>query len=482
VPRNRSLSLFKKILIANRGEIAVRIVRCCREMGIETVAVYSTADKDALHVQFADEAVCIGGPKVQESYLNMSNILTAAMATGCEAIHPGFGFLSENSEFARMTEACGITFIGPDADIIDRMGNKAAARKLMREHGIPIVPGSPGLVLDVAHAQELAEQIGYPLLVKAAAGGGGRGMRKVFEPTQLANEFLAARSEAESCFGDGSMYLEHLVINPKHIEFQILADKHGKTIHLGERDCSIQRRNQKMLEEAPSKALGEELRARMGATAVHAAEAAHYTSAGTIEFVVDEKGTYYFIEMNTRIQVEHPVTEMLTGVDLIREQIRIACGLPLTYNQEDIKFNGHAIECRIVAESPDRGFLPSPGTISFLHLPGGCGTRVDSALYNGCEMSPYYDSMIAKIITWAPTRLEAIRRMRRALEETTIEGIETNIDFEHLILFQGEFLKGTYDTGFLEANLDTILTIYREAGHLETQAPEGTAQSEVTQR
>lgn len=454
------------MLIANRGEIAVRIERCCRELGIETVAVYSTADRDALHVQFADEAVCIGGPRPHESYLNMTGILTVAIQTGCDAVHPGYGFLSENAEFARLAKAYGITFVGPAADVIDRMGDKAAARILMQANGVPVVPGSPGLVTDADEAICLAETIGYPLLVKAAAGGGGRGMRKIYDPEGLVDGFLAARSEAQACFGNSDMYLERLIQNPKHIEFQIIADRFGNVIHLGERDCSIQRRNQKMLEEAPSPALDDALRTRMGEEAVRAARAAGYTSAGTVEFVLDAENNYYFIEMNTRIQVEHPVTEMLTGVDLVAEQIRIACGLPLSYGQEDIELKGHAIECRIVAECPERGFLPSPGILGFIHLPGGPGTRVDSALYNGCELSQYYDSMIAKIIVCAPTRLAAIRRMRRALEETTIEGIETNLDFEHLVLFREDFLQGIYTTGFFDENIEAILAIGREAERL----------------
>ena len=450
--------MFKRILVANRGEIALRIVRCCREMGIETVAVYSTADASALHVQYATEAICIGPPRAADSYLNMKNILSAATLLDCDAIHPGFGFLSENSEFARLCEDCGIHFIGPAADVIDCMGNKQAARQLMRQHGVPVVPGSEGSVETAAQAAAIAEKIGYPVLVKAAAGGGGRGMRRAGSKQELESAFDTARAEAIACFGDGEMYLEKLIENPRHIEFQILGDKAGNIIHLGERDCSIQRKNQKLVEESPSKALTGALREQMGAAAVKAAQAAGYTSAGTVEFVLDTAGNFYFIEMNTRIQVEHPVTEMVTGVDLVREQIRVAAGLPLSLRQEQVSFTGHAIECRILAEDPANGFRPCPGPISFLHLPGGCGVRIDTALYNGYETSPFYDSMIAKIIVHAPTRLEAIRRMRRVLEELVIDGIETTADFAHLILYHPEFIKGVYNTGFLERNLDELLS------------------------
>lgn len=449
--------MFKRILIANRGEIAVRIIQCCREMEIETVAVYSTADEDALHVQLANDAVCIGPPKAADSYLNMKNIISAALALHCDAIHPGFGFLSENSEFAHMCEEGGICFIGPSAEVIDEMGNKNTARSLMRKNHIPVVPGSDGLVRSSEEAVEVAEKIGYPVLIKASAGGGGRGMRRVFEEKELKSAFEAAQSEAVACFGNGEMYLEKLILNPKHIEFQILGDKEGNIIHLGERDCSVQRKNQKLMEESPSKVLSAEKRVEMGETAIRAAKAAAYYSAGTVEFVLDKSGNYYFIEMNTRIQVEHPVTEMVTGVDLIREQIRIAAGLPLSYGQEDIQLRGHSIECRINAENPAKNFCPCPGRIGFLHLPSGCGVRVDTALYSGYETSPYYDSMVAKIIVCAPSRLEAIRRMRRALEELMIEGIDTNADLAHLILYHPSYVKGTYDVGFIEQNLEQLL-------------------------
>lgn len=450
--------MFKRILIANRGEIAVRIMRCCREMGIETVAVYSQADQTALHVQLATQAVCIGPAKAAQSYLNMQAILTVAMETGCDAIHPGFGFLSENSEFARLCQECGITFIGPLPEVIDTMGNKSAARRLMIENGVPVVPGSSGSLDTAQQAQELAQQIGYPVLLKAAAGGGGRGMRRVFTPEEMESNFEAARAEAVACFGNGEMYLEKLVLHPRHVEFQILADQHGNTVHLGERDCSVQRKNQKLMEESPCKALSPQLRQAMGEAAVKAAKAANYTGAGTIEFVLSQEGEFYFIEMNTRIQVEHPVTEMVTGIDLIREQIRVAANLPLGFSQQDITFSGHAIECRINAENPAKGFMPSPGKIEFLHLPGGCGVRVDTALYPGYETSPFYDSMVAKIIVHAPTRLQAIRRMRRALEELIIQGIDTGADLAHLILHHPDFLKGNYTTSFIEQNLDQLLS------------------------
>ena len=449
--------MFKRLLIANRGEIAVRIIRCCREMEIEPVAVYSTADREALHVQLASQAVCIGPPKAADSYLNMPNLLEAARATGCDAVHPGFGFLSENSEFARLCTECGLRFVGPPASVIEAMGNKAAARRLMKAHGVPVVPGSEGRVDTAEEAVRLAEQLGYPVLVKAAAGGGGRGMRRAYSADELPAAFRTAQAEALSCFGDGEMYLEKLIVNPRHIEFQILADSHGHVVHLGERDCSIQRKNQKLMEEAPSKALTPSLREAMGQAAVEAARAAGYQSAGTVEFVLDGQGHFYFIEMNTRIQVEHPVTEMVTGLDLIREQIRIAAGLPLSVKQEEVRLHGHAIECRINAEDPAADFRPGAGTVSFLHLPGGCGVRVDSALYTGCTLSPFYDSMIAKVIVHAPTRLEAIRRMRRALEELVVEGVATNAELAHLILYHPDYIKGAYDTGFIGQHLDELL-------------------------
>ncbi|MBQ8585270.1 MAG: acetyl-CoA carboxylase biotin carboxylase subunit [Butyricicoccus sp.] len=459
--------MLKRVLIANRGEIAVRIIRACTELGIETVAVYSTADADALHVQLATESVCIGPPRAADSYLNKKAILTAAQQTGCDAIHPGYGFLSENSEFARLCTDCGFKFIGPSGDIIDRMGNKAAARALMQSVGVPVVPGSDGPVETAADALRAAEQVGYPVLVKASAGGGGRGMRRADDAEALAAAFAEARAEAEACFGDGTLYLEKLILDPRHIEFQILADSHGNVIHLGERDCSIQRRNQKLMEESPSYAVSPELRARMGADAVKAAQAVGYLGAGTIEFVLAQDGGYYFIEMNTRIQVEHPVTEMLCGLDLIAEQLRIAAGLPLPLTQEEVRLTGHAIEVRINAEDPAQDFRPVPGRVDFLHLPGGCGVRTDTALFTGCSISPYYDSMAAKIIVHAPNRLTAIRRMRRALGELVIEGVPTTADLAYRILFHPDYVRGRYDTGFLPAELENLLQWGAEEGEID---------------
>ena len=461
--------MFKRILIANRGEIAVRVFRACRELDIEPVVVYSQADSEALHVQLAERAYCIGPARSADSYLNMDAILTVAQATGCDAIHPGYGFLSENADFADACAQAGIAFIGPSGDVIRAMGNKAAARKLMVEAGVPVVPGSDGAVDTAEEAKALADSIGYPVLIKAAAGGGGRGMRRVFEPDQLIPLFEEARSESVACFGSGEMYLEKLILNPRHIEFQILADSQGHVIQLGDRDCSIQRRNQKLLEESPSKALTPELRERMGAAAVAAAKAAHYENAGTIEFVLDPEGNFYFIEMNTRIQVEHPVTELVTGMDLVREQIRIAAGLPLSRTQEEVTLNGHAIECRINAEDPANDFRPCPGKIDFVHLPGGCGVRVDTGLYTGYTLPPYYDSLMAKLIVHAPTRLDAIRRMRRALEELIIEGPANNTDLLHQIMHHPDFIRGNYNTGYLEANMDTLLA-WSRSGEEEPKA------------
>lgn len=450
--------MFRRILIANRGEIAVRIIRACIEMNIETVAVYSTADKECLHVKLATQAVCIGPAKAADSYLNMKSILTAAVETNCDAIHPGFGFLSENSEFARLCEECNIKFIGPKADVIDAMGNKAMAKTMMRNGNVPVVPGSIGALKDYADAEKIADEVGYPVLLKASAGGGGRGMRRAESKEQLESAYEEAKAEARACFGNDEMYLEKLIINPRHIEFQILADEFGNVVHLGERDCSIQRKNQKLIEESPCMLLSEELRTKMGDAAVNAAKASGYTNAGTVEFVLDEKGNFYFIEMNTRIQVEHGVTEMVTGIDLVKEQIRIAFHQPLTFTQDDVHLNGHAMECRINAEDPAKGFLPNSGKISFLNLPGGPGVRVDTLLYNGYETSPFYDSMMAKIIVHAPTRLEMIRRMRRALMELSTEGITTTSDFDYLILFHPDFIKGKFNVGFIEEHMEEILT------------------------
>ena len=449
--------MFKRILIANRGEIALRIIRACQEMSIETVAVYSTADASSLHVQLADYAVCVGPAKTKDSYLNMESILQAAISYNCEAIHPGFGLLSENSTFARLVEDCGMVFIGPKGDVIDLLGNKSAARKVMIENHVPVVPGSNGSIQNVEIAKEVANQIGYPVLIKAAAGGGGKGMRKCFQESELEDAFLTAQAEARACFGDDEMYMEKLILNPKHIEFQILADEYGHVIHLGERDCSIQRNNQKMIEEAPSKVLNKDLRARMGDDAVKAAKAAGYTNAGTIEYVLDKDGNYYFIEMNTRIQVEHPITEMVTGIDLIKEQLKIAAHQKLHLCQDDIHIQGHAIECRINAENPNLNFRPSPGTIQSLHLPGGFGVRIDSAIYQNYVVNSYYDSMIAKVIAHGSNRLEAIRKMRRVLSELVIHGIDTNQELQYLILHHSEYVKGDFDTSFIENHLDELV-------------------------
>lgn len=453
--------MLKRVLIANRGEIAVRVIRACRELDIETVAVYSTADAQSLPVQLATRAVCIGPPRAADSYLNQTAVLTAAVESGCDGVHPGYGFLSENADFADLCARCGLKFIGPSGDVIRQMGNKAAARALMQSAGVPVVPGSDGAVPDAETAARVAEKIGYPVLLKASAGGGGRGMRRVFDPDALMSAFEEARAEAVACFGDGEMYLEKLILNPRHIEFQILADGHGNVVHLGERDCSIQRRNQKLMEESPSRALSDDLRERMGRDAVQAARACGYEGAGTVEFVLDGAGNYYFIEMNTRIQVEHPITEMVTGLDLVREQLRIAAGLELPVRQEQVHLSGHAIEVRVNAEDPSHDFRPAPGVTRFLHLPGGCGVRVDTALYNGCELSPWYDSLAAKVIVHAPTRLQAIRRMRRALEELVVEGYPTGADLAHMILYHPDYLKGEYDTGFLEQNLESLLRLSR---------------------
>lgn len=453
--------MFKRVLIANRGEIAIRIIRACRELGVEAVAVYSTADKDQLHVKLADFSVCIGNAKSTDSYLNIDNIISAAVATNCDAIHPGYGFLSENADFVKLVEAYNMKFIGPSSEVITLMGDKAKARELMIKNDVPTVPGSEGIIENIDEAIEICEKIGFPVLIKAAAGGGGRGMRRVFSIENLESEFINAKTEAINCFGNGDMYIEKLILNPKHIEFQIIADSFGNTIHLGDRDCSIQRRNQKMIEEAPSIFLDEETREEMGAVAIRAAKACGYENAGTIEFVVDKDKNFYFIEMNTRIQVEHPVTEMVTGMDLVKEQIRVAAGLHLSKTQDDVKIEGYAIECRVNAENPMENFRPSAGYVEFFYPPGGMDTRFDSLLYNGCSISPYYDSMIGKIIVKGDTRLEAIRKMRRAIEETFIEGIETNLGFQYTILFDKDFIRGNFNTSYLENNIDSLLSRMR---------------------
>lgn len=441
--------MLNKVLIANRGEIAVRIIRACRELGIKTVAVYSTADKNALHAKIADEAVCIGPPQSKDSYLNMREIIAACELTGADAIHPGFGFLSENAHFARTCEKCGITFIGPRPESIEMLGDKAQAKETMKNAGVPVILGSEGAIKSIAEAKELADKIGYPVLVKASAGGGGRGIRIVQSESELESQMTAAKQEALSCFGNDEVYLEKFIENPKHIEIQILADNFGNVVYLGERDCSMQRRNQKVLEETPSPVMTEELRRKMGESAVAAAKVCGYRNAGTIEFLVDKHLNYYFMEMNTRIQVEHPITEAVTGVDLVKWQLLIAGGEELTIKQEDIKIQGHSIECRINAENPEMNFLPSPGVIKSLYVPGGPGIRIDSACYQGCEISPYYDSMIAKLIVHASDRETAIAKMRWALSEFIVDGVSTNIDFHLKLIRREEFLNGDYDNGFL---------------------------------
>ena len=446
--------MFNKVLIANRGEIAVRIIRACRELGIATVAVFSEPDREALHTQLADEAVCIGPAKAQDSYLNMQNIISAAVLTNAQAIHPGFGFLSENSIFAEMCEECNIKFIGPDAKTIDEMGNKSHARDLMIKAGVNVIPGSDGTVESVEAAYELADKLGYPVMIKASAGGGGKGIRIAHSKDELKNAYESAKLETSLAFGDDEIYMEKVIVDARHIEIQILGDDFGNVIHLGERDCSIQRRNQKVLEEAPSPKLDDKTRKAMGEAAVRAAKAVGYKGAGTIEFLYDKDGNFYFMEMNTRVQVEHPVTEMVTGIDIVKEQLNIASGNPLSYKQEDVKIAGHAIECRINAENPEKNFAPSPGTIDFLLIPGGgIGVRVDSAVYEGCDILPFYDSMIAKVITCGKDRNEAIAKMRRALYEFVIKGVDTNIEFQESILNNPSYIAGEFDTSFIEKEI-----------------------------
>jgi len=441
--------LFRKILIANRGEIALRIIWACRELGIRTVAVYSTADRDALHVKFADEEVCIGPPKSRESYLNISAVISAAEITGAEAIHPGYGFLAESAHFAEVCRECGLTFIGPGPEVIRRMGDKAEALRTMIEAGVPTLPGSGAVLPDEASAHEVAERIGYPVLIKASAGGGGRGMRVVHAPEDLERLFDAARREAEAAFSVPDVYMEKYLLEPRHVEFQVMGDTHGNLIHLHERECSIQRRHQKLLEESPSMALDAPLRARMAEAALKAVGAVNYVNAGTVEFLLDSRGDFYFIEMNTRIQVEHPVTEMVTGIDLIKEQIRVAAGEPISFTQEEVTPQGHAIECRINAEDPTT-FAPSPGKIRSFHLPGGPGIRVDTACYAEAVVPPYYDSMIAKVVAHGNTRGEAILRMRRALESFVVEGIRTNVALQQRIVRDEDFVRGRLSTKFME--------------------------------
>ncbi|NQN90485.1 acetyl-CoA carboxylase biotin carboxylase subunit [Streptococcus suis] len=453
--------MFEKILIANRGEIAVRIIRAARELGIATVAVYSEADKEALHTMLADEAVCIGPARSTDSYLNMQAVISAAVVTGAQAIHPGFGFLSENSKFATLCEEVGIKFIGPSGTVMDTMGDKINARAEMIKAQVPVIPGSDGEVLASQEALEIAEKIGYPVMLKASAGGGGKGIRKVEKAEDLVPAFESASSEAKAAFGNGAMYIERVVYPARHIEVQILADQHGHVIHLGERDCSLQRNNQKVLEEAPSIAIGQTMRDRIGQAAVRAAQSVGYENAGTVEFLLDEvKGEFYFMEMNTRVQVEHPVTEFVTGVDIVKEQIKIAAGQELSVCQEDVKITGHAIECRINAENPAFNFAPSPGKISNLYLPsGGVGLRVDSAVYPGYTIPPYYDSMIAKVIVHGENRFEALMKMQRALYELEIEGVVTNTDFQLDLISDKRVVAGDYDTSYL---MEEFLPRYQE--------------------
>ena len=430
--------MIEKILIANRGEIAVRIIRACRELGIQTVAVYSEADKEALHTQLADEAICIGPAASKDSYLNMQAIISATIVSGAQAIHPGFGFLSENEKFAVLCEKCNITFIGPSSEVIRKMGNKTEARNTMIEAGVQVIPGWNQSILSVEEAKEVAGKLGYPVIVKAALGGGGKGMRTAFSEEEVEQAYLTARAEAKAAFGDDTVYMEHFIEHPRHVEVQILADSYGNIVHLGERDCSIQRNHQKFIEEAPCAVINDELRARMGEAAVKAARAAGYVNAGTIEFLLENGTNFYFMEMNTRIQVEHPVTEWVTDIDLIKEQIRIASGEPLTFTQEDISITGHAIECRINAENPEKNFRPSPGTITDLYLPGGKGIRIDTAIYSGYTVPAYYDSMIAKLIVHAENRQAALKKMKSALGEIIIEGIDTNVDYLYEMISEME--------------------------------------------
>ncbi|QVK18855.1 acetyl-CoA carboxylase biotin carboxylase subunit [Mycoplasmatota bacterium] len=439
-----------KVLIANRGEIAVRIIRACKELGISCVAVYSTADKDSLHVKFADEAICIGKSRSTDSYLNINSIISAAIATGCNAIHPGYGFLSENEKFAEIVKECEIKFIGPSHEVIAKCGNKSMAKKIAQDSNVPVVSGSLGIVLDAKEGVKIANQIGYPVLIKAVNGGGGKGISIVREEDEFTKIFEKTVMEAEANFGDKSVYIEKYIENPRHIEVQILADSYGNVVHLGERDCSVQRRNQKMIEEAPSPFILDELREEIGNAAIRIAKQVGYENAGTVEFIVDKEGNYYFIEMNTRVQVEHPVTELVTGIDIVKEQIKIAYKQELSFRQEDIKIKGHAIECRINAEDPTNDFRPSPGLIKDLVLPGGNGVRLDTHLYSNYQVPPYYDSMLAKVIVHGHSRKEAIRKMRCALEEFIIDGIKSNIEFQYLIMHNPDFVRGIYDTSFIK--------------------------------
>ena len=440
---------MNKILIANRGEIAVRIIRACKEMNIKTVAIYSEVDKDALHTRLADKAICIGPADSRKSYLNMKNIIEAACITGADSIHPGFGFLSENAQFAKICEESNIKFIGPSSKVIELLGNKSNSKEMMKEAGVPTIPGSEGSIKGLKDAIAIANKIGYPIMIKAAAGGGGKGIRVVDSADELENAYNIVKQEAKISFNDDELYIEKFVENPRHVEIQILADEHGNVVHLGERDCSIQRNHQKVIEETPSTAIDEKLRNKMGEAAVKAAKAAGYTSCGTVEFLVDKNKNFYFMEMNTRIQVEHPITEMRTGVDIVKEQIRIAAGEKLKFKQKEINFKGHSIECRINAENPSKGFRPCPGKIAGLNLPGGNGIRVDTAIYDGYTIPANYDSMIAKIIAFGISRNEAIAKMKRALEELVIDGVDTNRDFLFEIIKNPDFIRGDFDTSFI---------------------------------
>ncbi len=441
---------MNKILIANRGEIAVRIIRACKEMNIKTVAIYSEADKNALHTRLADEAICIGPAEPQKSYLNIKNIIEAAYITGADSIHPGFGFLSENAQFAKICEESNIKFIGPNSKVIDLLGNKSNSKELMKEAGVPVIPGSDGSVKGLKDAVIIAEKIGYPVMLKAAAGGGGKGIRIANNKEELETNYNIVKQEAKISFNDDEIYIEKFIKNPRHVEIQILADEHGNVVHLGERDCTIQRKHQKLIEETPSTVVDEKLRNKMGNAAVKAAKIAGYTSCGTVEFLVDSDKNFYFMEMNTRIQVEHPITEMRTGIDIVKEQIRIVAGEELKFKQKEIEFRGHSIECRINAENPNKNFMPSPGQIKEINLPGGNGIRIDTAIYNGYIIPPNYDSMIAKIIVFGNTRNEAIAKMKRALEELVIDGVDTNRDFLFSIIKNPNFIRGNYDTSFID--------------------------------
>lgn len=445
--------MLKKVLIANRGEIAVRIIRACRELDIETVAIYSEADKNALHTQIADYAVCVGKAPSKDSYLNIANILSACILTNCDGIHPGFGFLSENSKFAKMCEECNIKFIGPDYKTIELMGDKSKAREVMKNANVPVVKGFEGEIKDLNHAIDIAKEIKTPLMIKASSGGGGKGIRIVRDLKDFKKNYETAKSEAMACFNDDRIYIEKYIEKPRHIEFQIVADEFGNIVHLGERECSLQRNNQKVLEEAPSSFLDNDLREKMGEIAIKACSAVNYKNVGTIEFLVDKDKNFYFMEMNTRIQVEHPVTEMITGIDIVKEQLKIASGQKLSFTQKDIEIKGHSIECRINAEDPKNNFIPCPGVITELSIPSGFGVRIDSAIYSGYKIPPYYDSMIGKLITYAPTRLEAINKMKRCLYEFAIGGIKNNIDFQYEILEDKDFLDGNYDTSFLSEKM-----------------------------